>query len=333
MIRPEDVERPLNDHFKQITLHEFRDRYDKYAGAENSPQRPLMLDRGSRDVILYQREAAPLGLDAYLASALTGLSEEDRVRLSDLSDLIVAVCKEVDISVYEPRNSTDPIRHAGVSAEDVFNKDRELVLGSDLVIHIADYASTGSGEEIDFALAALIPIVIVAHGESVVSRMVLGIPALKLTVTYNTLDELRMELRERLTEIRPILEQRKLTFSEFDKNIVGNKVRLLREEAQLTREDLASSSRGILTVQDLRAIEENSDKASNPSLLKLRALAVFLKTTVADLVEPDLQERVLVMLQEWLDDKVAARHGMSQNDRKKILTRVLARLISDLNRE
>ena len=333
MINPEDVERPLVEHFKQITLGEFRDHYDKYAGAEDSLQRRTTPSPGPRDVILYQREAAPLRLDAYLASALTGLGEEDRERLFAVSDLVVAVCKEMDINVYEPRKSTDPIQYPDVSAEDVFNRDRGLVLASDIVIHIADYASTGAGEELDFALAALIPIVLVAHGESVVSRMVLGIPALKLIVTYNTLDELRVELRERLTEIRPILEERKLSFSEFDNNIVGNKVRLLREEAQLTRRDLASSSRNILTVERLRTIEENSDKVSNPSLLELRAIATFLKTTVADLAEPDLQERVLVMLQEWLDGRVAARHGMSRNDRNKILTRILARLIDDLNRE
>ena len=165
------------------------------------------------------------------------------------------------------------------------------------------------------------------------SRMVLGIPTLKLRVTYTTLDELRVELSERLTEIRPILEERKLSFSGFDKNIVGNKVRLLREEAQITREELASSSNGLLTADRIRGIEENTDKISNPSLLQLRALSACLKTTVADLVESDLQERVLVMLQEWLGDKVAARYPMSQNDRNKILTRTLARFIHDLNRE
>ena len=333
MVKPEDAERTLAEHFKQISLEEFKERYDKYAGADVSVQRWTPPDRPPKDVILSQREAAPLRLDAYLASALTGLSDDKREHLFAVSDVVAAVCEEMEIFVYEPRKSTDPVRHPHVSAEDVFNKDRERVLGSDLVIHIADYASTGAGEELDFALAALIPIVLVSQGDSVVSRMVLGIPGLKLSVTYNTLDELRVELTQRLTEIRPILEERKLSFSEFDYNIVGNKVRLLREESHLTREDLASNSRGLLTVERLRAIEDSSDKVSNPSLLELRAVSALLKTTVADLAEPDLSERVSVMLQEWLDGRIAARYGMTRNDRNKIITRILLRVIDDLQRE
>ena len=333
MPKPEDAERFLIEHFSQISLDEFQDRYEKYAGDNGSSQLPAIPDRGSRDVILRQREPAPLRLDAYLASALTGLDEEQRTSVAEVAEVVAIVCEEMEIDVYEPWKSTDPIQHPDVAPEDVFDRDRERVLGSDLVIHIADYASTGAGEELDFALDALIPIILLSHGDSVVSRMVLGIPALKLRVTYTTLDELRVELSERLTEIRPILEERKLSFSGFDKNIVGNKVRLLREEAQITREELASSSNGLLTADRIRGMEENTDKISNPSLLQLRALAACLKTTVADLVEPDLQERVLVMLQEWFGDKVAARYPMSQNDRNKILTRMLARFIHDLNRE
>ena len=333
MAKPEEAGRSLTEHFSQITLEEFQDRYEKYAGDNGSPQLPAIPDRGSRDVILRQREPAALKLQAYLASALTGLDEEQRAHMTDVAEVVAAVCEDTEIDLYEPWKSTDPIKHPNVSPEDVFDMDREHVLGSDLVIHIADYASTGAGEELDFALDALIPIILLSHGDSVVSRMVLGIPALKLKVTYTTLDELRVELKERLTEIRPILEERKLSFSGFDTNIVGNKVRLLREDAQITREELAASSKGLLTAERIRGIEENTDKMSNPSLLQLRALAACLKTTVADLVEPDLQERVLVMLQEWLGDKVAARTPMSENDRNKILTRTLARFIHDLNRD
>ena len=333
MPKPEDAQRSLLEHFTQISLDEFQARYEKYSGDQGSPQWPAVIDQGSRELILRQREPAPLRLQAYFASALTALDRQQRAHVMAVAELVAAVCEDVNIDVYQPWKSTDPIQHPDISPEDVFDEDRERVLGSDLVIHIADYASTGSGEELDFALDALIPIILLSHGDSVISRMVLGIPALKLMVTYTTLDELRLELSERLTEIRPILEERKLSFTEFDTNIVGNKVRLLREEAQITREELARSSSGFLTVDLIRGIEENTDKISNPSLLQLRALAACLKTTVADLVEPDLQERVVVMLQEWIGDNVAARNPMSQNDRKKIITRILARVIHDLNRE
>ena len=333
MVKPEDVEGALNEHFEQINLDDFKERYDKSTGGNAVLQEWVQPAATTRDVILTQMEAAPLPLNAYLASALTGLSDDEREHAFAVSDLATSVCEELGIEVYEPRKSTDPVKHADVPSGEVFEKDRQRVLNSDLVIHIADYASTGAGEELDFALAALIPIVLISRGDSVVSRMVLGIPALKLHVTYNTLEELKVELRQRLSEIRPILEERKLSFSEFDNNIVGNKIRLLREQACLTREELASNLDGLITAERLRAIEDSNDKVSNPSLLELRSLSALLKTTVADLVEPDLGERIYVLLQEWLDGKVAARYGMSQNDRNKIISRILLRVIDDLQRE
>ena len=284
MANPLDAQKILDEHFKQITLDEFKDRHEKYVGGNRGQSLPVAANPATRTVILKQHEAAPLRLEGYLASALTGLDEAQRQRLVAVSEVVTSVCEALEIAVYEPRKATDPVDHPQIEAEDVFNLDRELVLNSDLVIHIADFASTGAGEELDFALAALIPIIIIAHGETRVSRMVTGIPGLKLMITYHDLDELRRELWERLTEIRPILEERKLAFSDFDKNMVGNKVRISREGSGLTKEDVAFNSGDLLTVDRIRQIEGHGDKVSNPSLLELRTLAAVLKTTVADLV-------------------------------------------------
>ena len=334
MVNPQDAQKILGEHFKQITLDQFNERHERYVGEEqHAALVPIAENTESAAMILYQREAAPLKLDAYLASALTGLTPEQRGHLIAVSDIVTSVCEDLEIELYQPRKATDPVNHPHVSSEDVFNMDREhvmdreRVLSSDLVIHVADYASMGAGEELDFALAALIPIVLIAHGDTRVSRMVTGIPALKLTITYGTLDELSHELRERLTEIRPIVEERKLAFSDFNKNMVGNKVRILREESGLTREEVAVHTGDLLTVEKIRQIEGNSDRVSNPSLLQLRTLAAVLKTTVADLVEPDLDERMIALLQEWMLNGVEARSSMSQRDKRVVLRRLLYRVL------
>ena len=75
--------------------------------------------------------------------------------------------------------------------------------------------------------------------------------------------------------------------------MVGHKVRISREESGLTRADVTLQLAELLTAERLRQIEESSDKVANPTLLELRRLAVVLKTTVADLVEPDLDERMV----------------------------------------
>ena len=327
MVNPLDAEKIIGEHFRQISLEEFERLHDKYVGGTSSDSLPVPGTRKSSDIVLRQRDAAPLLLNAYLASGLTGLTNHERAQLVQVSEVIDTVCKGLEIDLFEPRLATDPVDHPDVSAEEVFANDREQVLGSDLVIHIADYPSTGAGEELDLASGALVPIVIVAQGNSRVSRMVLGIPALKLIITYGNLDDLRVELRERLTEIRPILEERKLVFSQFDKNMVGNKVKISREDSYLTREEVATHSGDILTAERIREIEGNSDKLSNPTLAELRTLATVLKTTVADLVEPDLGERMIALLQEWMLDGVESRYGISDNDQRIVLRRLLYRVL------
>jgi transcriptional regulator with XRE-family HTH domain len=327
MVSPHDAQKILGDHFEQITLDEFNELREKYVGESDTTLLPIPVNAENTAMILYQREAAPLPLNAYLASALTALTSEQRDHLIAVSEIVASVCEDLEIDLYEPRKVTDPVDHSQVSSEDVFNMDRERVLSSDLVVHVADYASTGAGEELDFALAALIPIVLIAHGDTRVSRMVTGIPALKLMITYDNLAELNQVLRERLAEIRPILEERKLAFSDFDKNMVGHKVRISREEAGLTRQDVALQLGKLLTVERLRQIEESSDKVANPSLLELRRLAVVLKTTVADLAEPDLDERMIALLQELMLGRVEARFGMSSRDQRKVFRRILYRVL------
>ena len=196
MVSPSDAKKIMRKHFQQVSLDEFGTRHDKSIKKGNANLVPIADEPDAAPVILYQQEAAPLTLDAYLASALTGLSESERQHLLEVSAIVAEACREVEIDLYQPVNATDPVNNPEVSAEDVFNIDRKRVLGSDLLVHVADFASTGAGEELDFALAALIPIVLVAHGDTNVSRMVTGIPALKLVITYRSLDELRDELRE-----------------------------------------------------------------------------------------------------------------------------------------
>jgi hypothetical protein len=43
--------------------------------------------------------------------------------------------------------------------------DHDRVVTSDVVIHLCHYASTGAGEELGFAYAALVPIINLAPGD------------------------------------------------------------------------------------------------------------------------------------------------------------------------
>ena len=298
-----------------------------------------LFSAGTREVVptaehkplgLLETTPAPLPLNAYLACALTGLNESERNVIFGISDLVSQVCKEHGIDLYEPRKRTDPLLHADVSAPDVYAWDKHSVLQSDLLVHLCHHPSTGAGEELEFAQAALLPIILIHPADLKVSRMVLGIPSLVLTIAYKTVEDLQAELSEVLFNFRPLLEERKLARAQYDKIIVGEKVRELRERLGLTRAEIANASPH-LTEEVQKNIEEKSDRQSNPSLAVLREIATMLKTTVAELVEPDFNQRVLVMLNTWVSDRAAARSSISKSDRNKAIRAVLRRLADSLD--
>jgi transcriptional regulator with XRE-family HTH domain len=350
----------IRQHFAEVSSDQFRANLARYspellefqlasssADAQEKPQMNNQLQL--LPYSLPTPHSAPLPLSAYLASPLTGLSPDQRQLIFHLSDSVGEICREFGIDLYEPRKKTDPVHHADVADSEVFRVDREKVVGSDLLIFLAHYPSVGAGEELDFAYNALVPIIIISHQDTRVSRMVTGLPALGARITYEEPEEFRDQLRERLAEIRPILEERKLAFANYDVNLVGERIRLRREALGFTREQVASARLieakkasdddkiAYLSVESLAAIEEGTDRISNPSLLQLRQIAATLGTTVADLVEPDLNERLLAVLQDWVSGRQAARDWGSAwpsiKDRNKLLRRVLYRLMDSLEEE
>ncbi|MFQ5788804.1 MAG: helix-turn-helix domain-containing protein [Thermodesulfobacteriota bacterium] len=284
-------------------------------------------------LVLFESEAKPAKLDAYLACALTGLDKEKRQLMFHLSEIVADICAQYDISLYEPRKKTDPVHHKEVSDAEVFKTDRDRVLGSDLLIHLSHYPSTGSGQELDFAYNALLPIIIISHDENYVSRMITGIPSFTIHLKYVEPEDLRKGLHDCLSRIRSVLVERKLAFSKYNSNFVGQRIKEKRETLNLSREIIANSIPG-MTEEVLKQLEENDDRTANPSLIQLRQLAVVLKTTVADLVEDNIEDRVVGTLNDWIEGKAAARfEGLSSKDSRKIIRRILLRLIDSLEED
>ncbi len=316
------------------------DEQDPEEVVRRSQQLMLYPDKGDQEAdlspvagpVLVHPRSKRVPLSAYLASALTGLSATERSLIVHLSDIVSIVCRAVDVDLYEPRKKTDPVHNADLPDIEVFNTDRERVVSSDLLIHLCHFPSTGSGEELGFAYDALVPMILIAPGDQRVSRMVTGIPSVKIEIRYHEPEDLRAMLEDRLLEIRPLLEQRRLTMNEFGVNVVGAKVKDLRLEENLSREDLAA--RVGLTPDGLAMIEDNIDTIANPSLTTLRLIATALKTTVAELVNPDYNESIIASLQSLLRDKTmsaAARfQGLSDKDRRALLRRYLVRLLHDI---
>src|SRR5215472_7474055 len=162
MLKPEDISRRLDAHFKKINSQEFTKNLaelcpDMKAGssAEREPEEALQ-SRGIEmgNVILFQRQPAPLPLEAYLAYALTNLDEGQRAVMFSIADDVASICANEGINLYDPRKKTDPSHHSHVVDSEVFRIDHVRVLTSDLVIHLCHFPSTGAGEELAFAYDA-----------------------------------------------------------------------------------------------------------------------------------------------------------------------------------
>src|SRR5260370_13469161 len=322
----------IREHFGSSEPHQVIERVEQLLSYKEMPE-GIDDELAAEGPALAHPSVQKLPLKAYLASALTGLSDEQRRTIFDISDRVNQICLESDIELYEARKKTDPVHNSDVPDAEVFKMDHDRVVTSDLVIHLCHYPSTGAGEELGFAYASLVPIVLLAPGSQRVSRMITGIPSFKLEIKYEQPEDLNTLLSNMLLEIRPYLEERRVGLKLAQFNIVGERVRDLRLRAGLTGDELATMVG--LKAESIRHLEENVDAISNPSLTHLRALATALKTTVAELIVPDLNEYILSQIQSSLYQRVPARFydRMTPKDRNTLMRRYLYRVLDWLEKE
>lgn len=223
---------------------------------------------------------------AYLASALTGLSTEDRELIFDASDVVAEVCTARGIDLYEPRKITDPVHHPHIADAEVYRMDRQKVLRSDLLFYLAHKPSTGAGQELIFAQDAMIPVVVMAPENSAISRMVTGMPGQPIILRFKKLSDLKQALDMELVKLMPGIRSREQAVKGYRSNTVGSRIRQLREEKGLTPEDVERAARvpGYISALQIENWESGTDADNNMSLLCLRELAVALGVRVADLV-------------------------------------------------
>jgi transcriptional regulator with XRE-family HTH domain len=263
-------------------------------------------------------------LHAYLASALTGLSEDERRHIFLLSDTISLICSDYGIKLYEPRKATDPVHHPDVKDHDVFKLDRTRVQTSDLLICLAHHPSFGAGQELDFAFSMLLPILVITPMEKPVSRMVKGIPTALTVIQYREPEELKDRLRAALIELKPLLLDRRFSLAKPEAHYIGLRVRALREQQGWTQKELAQAAR--VEVAFIEQLESENEKESNPSIMQLRVIATVLKVPLARLIDPAPNERTAFEIMDALPQLLAARYGhMRETDKAVVIRSILER--------
>lgn len=231
-------------------------------------------------------DTSSVRLRAYLASALTGLSPDDRALVFRVSDAIASVCQRANIELYEPRKKTDPVHHAHVPDSEVFRLDQQRVSSADLIFYVADFPSTGAGQELTIAGTALIPIIAVAADSLKVSRMVTGMPGNFTLLRYSSVSEIEFSLTSVLRDMWPTLVRRKEVLSTHEQNRIGAAIRRVRLARAMSYEDVAAAFRipNAVTARQIEQCEKAPDFQNNLSLFFLQELATALDVAIAELL-------------------------------------------------
>lgn len=254
---------------------------------------------------------------AYMSSALTNPSDEDRNRLTDsLESLFLEVFDPLGVFLYLPHMWSSPADHnTAMSPEDVHILDRLRIAESDFLVVCADYPSFGVGQEFEIAQAMGLPLLVYRGEQHRVSRMLLGGAGIDLppgkyrepsagVVTYRDFAHLCELLRVRTVELinGKLAKQRESLRGDV---VFGPKVQRICREKNIGVERLAERTGlsepfvrfllsaeadvyGVLTNWKLprfRGAELRPAKYVNPGLWVLHRLARALEVRVADLFE------------------------------------------------
>lgn len=264
-------------------------------------------------------EAPLIPFWAYLASPLTGVTGETRENVVRLRTILKQSAREKGWIVYDPYEVTDPIEHPEVSPQVVFSRDRYRVLGSDLLIALITQPTLGVGMELEMARSTFLPILILVKRDFHLSKMVEGMPGVKLIMPYDDESALPNAVQTGIDLLYPKIAERRAKTRGGMEAVLGPRVKQLREERGLSRVDLADAA--ATDEEDIEFIEANPDYVTNVGVPALHRIADGLGVKITDLFQ-DLEPQPEIDESEVLVDlSVAARkvEGVSARDNQTIV--------------
>lgn len=221
---------------------------------------------------------------AYLASALTTLNDDEYERLKTIRDQAERACDAHDMTLYAPMDETHPEKHGDLAPSEVFERDRYAVATSDLLILVANSASFGAGQELEIARHAHVPILALVPKGQDLSRMVYGAPTFKKVIEYEAIDDIAPALERQIAKLYPLFDETRKARALAAREMVGDRVRRNRSERGLSQQELAD--RVGVAKEEIRRIEQEPVEVSNPSLITLCRIAHVLDLSPSTLMNP-----------------------------------------------
>lgn len=233
---------------------------------------------------------------AYYASALTGLTNEQRDLVFSDADVAREVCEDAGLFLYEPRRFTDPVDHPDKTARDVYRTDRIHVYESRVVLLNTRFPSFGAGQEVEVAIQFGIPVVLLRPREQGITRMIVGCHASLHHVEFGSEDELRNGLREQLRDA--LNHGASVKRGQGDLSGMRARLRMLRRDRNYSPETVAS----LVGVSPNAIIDAENEGSSSLSLCHLSRMAEVYDQTMGFLLDghrSDEDENVVKARVSW----------------------------------
>jgi serine/threonine protein kinase/transcriptional regulator with XRE-family HTH domain len=259
---------------------------------KNPANRPSL-----EDVRRNLEELAPAGSDGlsdpihgYVATALTGLSDDAAASITWVSHQIAQIAKQYDVYVYQPRRATDPVLHPEVQPSAVYVLDRKRVSSADVLLLLADKPSFGAGQEIEIAASYNKPTVIIAREDVPISRMLLGSFANLLEVIrYQKPEDLELKVRKLFARFLPRIRNARQLARRSSAIQVGGRLKEMRlAKGYKSVEEMAEA---IGMSSDIIAHLESGD-LDNPGIRLLSYIARGLDCALADVISYGVVEPI-----------------------------------------
>jgi hypothetical protein len=221
----------------------------------------------------FASNVSPSPIRAYVASALTGLNDQEHAALVDCSEVIKGILAEDGIHVHCPTDYTDPRDTGHDPPSRAARIDYAAILRSDLIVYVANRPSTGVGKELVWAERNGCVTLLIGDPSSTPSRLVTGTTG-RLTEIAASLapDALASEIKRAIAENRTVLEAHARERGSRARRYWERLDRFLNVLPQVEESLAGDSTRG-LTLARAREIVSSVDHLANASLIEIDAFA------------------------------------------------------------
>lgn len=147
---------------------------------------------------------------AYVCGPLTELVAEEKIRVKTFYQRIGDACEEVIGSrAFIPHEHFDPEKHGHFKPKEVDKTERyQVCYKTSVLIVVAIAPSWGGGIEVEMANQNNVPAILLCEREKLqarkISRLLIGNPAIKTIIKYDTENEAILKLKEAISFLKPV---------------------------------------------------------------------------------------------------------------------------------